>query len=610
MSFIARLKNKKSNSTEGAEASDPFADQSIEKMSHDHENTAESNSQESADTSNGAINDKNGDPDADLISAYDPGSQKTVSINGNIITRPGGIAELKENMRQLLIASTGGEIYFSRSHQNDPHVLSEIKRIETIQGAPKIKHAIDMSTLGELYHRSAKNSFISKTESPRNDQSSMQRALIALVANAASKNASDVHIVANQDRAITKFRVDGVMTYINEMQPQYAFELLSAAFAMADASDPAYQQRQYQGARISSLTTELPGSVQSLRLQFNPLANEGRYLVMRILYSGDGTRTEMADLGYSAEQVRQIATMSARPVGINVISGPTGSGKSTTLKAILEMVIDRRAKGGADVNTITIEDPPEYVIRAAQQMPVVNAKTQEERAEAFTQAIAAGLRSDPDIMMIGEIRDLASADLAVEGALSGHPIYASLHANTAMDILSRLRDLGVDDFKVFDASVFSGLVGQRLLRQICPHCRSSFKNEAEKGHIDELLVERVEKMIEITPKRNDGLDHELFVAGPGCNHCTGGYKGRAVIAEIILPDDTFMDFMKVANKSEARTYWFEQMNGIDLLGSSWIRALEGRVSPIDIENSVSLIDPVKAHQYALKYWCDKMGLFK
>jgi type II secretory ATPase GspE/PulE/Tfp pilus assembly ATPase PilB-like protein len=612
MNILSRLTKKKPKAPAGASANDPFDGNVTEAADREYQSSPNADSPDKKSAGQVEIQEDRSDYepniDSDLISAYDPGSQKHVTISGNIITGPSGIAELKESMRQLLIASTDGQIYFSRSHQNDPHVLSEIKRIETIQGKPRIKHAIDMSTLGELYHRSSKRSTFRKAASPRNDQSAMQRALIAIVANAAAKNASDVHIIANQDRAITKFRVDGVMTYINEMQPQYAFELLSAAFAMADASDPAYQQRQYQAARISSLTTELPSGVQSLRLQFNPLANEGRYLIMRILYSGDGKRIDMEQLGYSPEQVRQIATMSARPVGINVISGPTGSGKSTTLKAILESVIERRASGGADVNTITIEDPPEYVIRAAQQMPVVNAKTQEERAEAFTQAISAGLRSDPDIMMIGEIRDLASADLAVEGALSGHPIYASLHANTAMDILSRLRDMGIDDFKVFDAEVFSGLVGQRLLRQICPHCRVKYDEAVESGRIDELLAERVEKMLAITPPRKDGNEHQLHVAGTGCEHCTGGYKGRTVVAEIILPDDTFMEFMRSAKKAEARTYWFENMNGIDLLGSSWIRALEGRVTPIDIENSVSLIDPVKAHEHALKYWCNKMGI--
>merc|ERR1711974_266138 len=133
-------------------------------------------------------------------------------------------------------------------------------------------------------------------------------------------------------------------------------------------------------------------------------------------------------------------------------------------------------------------------------MPVTNAKTQEERAAAFTQAISAGLRSDPEILMIGEVRDKASANLAVEGALTGHPVYASLHANTAMDILSRLRDMGVEDFKVFDSIVFSGLIGQRLLRQVCPHCRKPIEEGIAMGDVDDLVAERIERMLEHTPE--------------------------------------------------------------------------------------------------------------
>lgn len=539
-----------------------------------------------------ALPERDGD---DVIRVYDPGSQSEVTITGNVLTAPGSEHELKDSVRQLLIVSSEREFYYSRSHQTSPQVLSEIKRLESILGEAWIKKPTDMSTIGELYHRAGQRTN-RKSSGQRNDQSAMQRAFIGVIANAAKSNVSDVRIVVNQDRAVTRFKVDGVYRNVSEMPPQYAFELLSAAFAMADASDPAYQQRQFQGARISNLTTELPAGVQSLRLQFNPLANEGRVLVIRILYSGDGKMLDIADLGYSPEQVRQIATMSARPVGINVISGPTGSGKSTTLKAILEGVIQKR---GDELSVITIEDPPEYVIAAAEQMPVTNAKTQEERAAAFTQAISAGMRSDPEILMIGEVRDRASADLAVEGALTGHPVYASLHANTAMDILSRLRDMGVEDFKVFDATVFSGLIGQRLLRQICPHCRRPLEDGIAMGDVDDLVAERIERMMDHTPEH---ARTKLWLPGEGCDKCSRGYSGRAVVAEIILPDDEFMDLMRANRKADARTHWFENMNGIDLLGSSWMRALEGRVAPTDIEKTVALMAPLEAHRHALDYW--------
>lgn len=598
-----RLAGKKS-----ADTPIPEAEERVIAGHHDHsraaeDNTADLRSPEDPTSLPLGSGKRRSEDIGNVIEVYDPGSKDNVTINGDIITGPGGEFELRQKARDLVIASSEGEIYFSRSHQNNPMVLSEIQKIEDVYGEAKHKAPIDMSSLAEMYRRAQQRSDRGTLADRRNEQSRMQRDLMSIVAKAAARNSSDIHIIVNNDRAVVRFRVDGVMTDINEMQPQYAFELLSAAFAMADASDTAYQKRAYQGARISSLTSELPEGVQSLRLQFNPLANDGRYLIMRILYSGDGKPIELGDLGYSDEQVRQISIMSARPVGINIVSGPTGSGKSTTLKAALERVIRKR---NGEVNTITIEDPPEYVIKDAQQMPVTNVKTQEQRSEAFTQAISSGLRSDPDIMMIGEIRDRASADLAVEGALSGHPIYASLHANTAMDILSRLRDMGIEDFKVFDPTVFSGLVGQRLVRQVCPHCRVPVDEAFAAGRIDPLVYERIQDMIRVTP---EGVveKHPLYVAGDGCDHCIGGYNGRAVVAEIILPDDTFMDLMQSNRKTEARAHWFEKMNGIDLLGSSWIRALEGRLSPVDIENSVALLSPQDAHKSALEYWLSKLG---
>lgn len=598
MKFFTKQKKKDGKSAnEGS--SNPLAQSApeIENDISDITSTKDSET-DSLLAASGANNDH-------TIAVYDPGSKGEVSINGDIITAKGGICEVRENVRDLVIASSNGEIFYSRSHQNNPRVLSEIQRIEAINGEAHYKAPIDMSSLSEMYRRHYQRTRVSTPNTSRNEQSRMQRDLMSIVAKAAARNASDIHIIVNTDHAIVRFRVDGVMRTINEMQPQYAFELLSSAFVMADASDTAYQKRAYQGARISSLTSELPAGVQSLRLQFNPLANDGRYLIMRLLYSGDGHITDLKELGYSDEQVRQIAIMSARPVGINIVSGPTGSGKSTTLKAVLERLILKR---NGEVNTITIEDPPEYVIANAQQMPVTNAKTQDERSEAFTQAISAGLRSDPDIMMIGEIRDLASAKLAVEGALSGHPIYASLHANTAMDILTRLRDMGIEDFKVFNPTVFSGLVGQRLVRQICPHCRVPLEDAVKNGDVDPLVQSRIQDMINVTPD-HIMKNRTIYTAGCGCDHCSDGYNGRAVISEIILPDDHFMDLMQSGRNSEARKYWFEKMDGIDMLGSAWIRVLQGRVSPVDVENSVELLQPMDAHRIALEYWLNALPEF-
>lgn len=527
----------------------------------------------------------------------DPTSRMNHDIFGEVLTGPGGELEIHNDMRIHVVATSGKQIFYAVSEEGNPKVQSQVATLKMSLGDDSMVQAVEGSTISEIY-RVAGPQELKEVQRKTTDTSRMQRELLGIVGNAARANASDIHIIVNQDKAIIKFRVDGVMREAAETQPSHAFEMLSAAYALADESDANYQAKSYQGARISSLKTSLPEGVQSLRLQFNPLANQGRYLIMRLLYSGDGKATKLGKLGYNQKQIDQIKTMSARPVGINVISGPTGSGKSTTLKAVLEGMIERR---GGEINTITIEDPPEYIIKDARQMPVTNAKTQEERSAAFTSAISAGLRSDPDVIMIGEIRDRASADLAVEGALSGHPIYASLHANTAMDILSRLRDMGIEDFKVFDNTIFSGLLGQRLLRKLCSNCRIPYEKALESGQIDLLFNERLIKMIEHTPEAL--AKKQLYVANPnGCQHCSKGYTGRSVISEVILPDEKFMQLMQESKKSDARDYWFEELDGLDLLGAAWLRALGGEISPLDIENTVALLSPSKSHRKALENW--------
>lgn len=537
------------------------------------------------------------------VEVVDPASQISHTVIGFTLTNINGEMELPSEVRQHIAATSGGQIFYAKTERDNPKVMSKVAELQLQIGDNAKTIPVDSSTVTEIYRLTSPKE-AQQAQKKISDVSRMQREVLSLVANAARASASDIHITVNQNKAVVQMRIDGVLREHGELQPAQAFEMLSATFAMADESDSSYQMRSYQGARISSLKTALPEGVQSIRLQFNPIANDGRYLIMRILYSGDGTTTQLEDLGYKTRQIDQIKTMTARPVGINIISGPTGSGKSTTLKAVLEGMIEKRS---GEINLITIEDPPEYVIKGARQMPVTNAKTKEERSQAFTSAISAGLRSDPNVMMIGEIRDLPAADLAVEGALSGHPIYASLHANTAMDILSRLRDMGIEDFKVFDCTVFSGLLGQRLVRKLCPHCKVPYEVAKANGQIDPLFDKRVQKMAEVTPDSLKGKT--LYVPDEnGCSQCSNqGFKGRAVVAEIILPDDEFMELMRQNRKREARAYWFTSLEGIDLLGSAWMLAMEGVISPLDIENEVALIAPIPEHKAALELWSKEAG---
>lgn len=531
--------------------------------------------------------------DDPVLEVYDPGSQSHVQISSQLITTTNGACPISGSMQELLVASASGEIYYSRSHQASPLVISEIYRIEKMFGQATVKLAVDMSTIAEIYRKMAHLTRNVAGMSGSAQQSRMQRDFMSVVARAKEMGVSDIYIIINPDSAEISFRINNSKRRFRELQPQYAYDLLSATFALADESDTSYQVWSNQAAVISSAKTELPAGVISLRLQFNPLVNEGRELVVRVLTMGADRDLELEDLGYGPDEIAKIHTMMAQPIGIKLFSGPTGTGKSTTLKAVLEFIY-RSFRG--EKRILTIEDPPEYTIRGAQQMPVTNAKTQAERDEAFTQAISAGLRSKPDIMMIGEIRDKSSAFLAIEGALSGHPIYASFHANSAIDIVTRLRGMGVQEYLLFDHNIFTGLTSQRLPRRTCPHCCRPYEVALAEGEIDEIRAARVEKMLSITPAAAGGIE-KLMVANPdGCEHCDRGYNGAAMVSETVIPDAEFMDRLRTDQKEEARKYWLTEMGGVDLLSQGWIKAMGGEVSPLEVENSIALLNPIAAHE--------------
>jgi type II secretory ATPase GspE/PulE/Tfp pilus assembly ATPase PilB-like protein len=222
----------------------------------------------------------------------------------------------------------------------------------------------------------------------------------------------------------------------------------------------------------------------------------------------------------------------------------------------------------------TVEDPPEYPIPGAVQMPVTNATTAEERAREFTKAIAASMRSNPDRIMIGEVRDAASAGLAFEASMTGHQVWTTLHANDALTIPFRLRDLDVDEYKLSDPDLLTGLISQRLVRILCPDCA----RRIEEHELSHNLLARLEKLsIPIEKLRAHNPE--------GCKTCGvgNGYKGRSVIAEIIIPDATFMEYIKKDDKRSAEKYWLTHLNGRCLMEHMIDRVRAGEVDPLDAE---------------------------
>ncbi len=512
-----------------------------------------------------------------------------LEYKGEVLTAPMGPVRVTEKERTYSVLLEGGVFLVAKGRHLDNAVAQTRQAI--IQSGRQIRviHAVPLDVVRKVYEAADRRAPATPASRGTHGQP-MQRAFMEMIERANTVRASDVHLRVGRSEALLQFRADGVMQDIDQMPSGFAHEICAAAFAMADASDPTYQLYEHQGARISTLKTKLPHGIQSLRLQFDALINGGRYMVIRILRDSSGANHggDVDSLGYTATHVELIRKVRRRPFGINIISGPTGSGKSTTLHRALTATMreTRRTK-----NLLTIEDPPEYIYEDGSQLPVTNASTADERKEKFTQAISAAMRSDPDIIMIGEIRDSASADLAFDAGMTGHQVWASLHANDAASILDRLKDKGLEDYKLSDPTLVTGLIGQRLIRRLCPHCRHSYEEAQSKLDLPADMLSRMHKA---TGNRTKGI----FFANPnGCDKCRGGYAGREVVAEIITPDKIFMRHYREGDKEAAVQHWIDNMNGITLLEHAMTKMMTGLCDPRDVEDKAGDFDDFTASRF-------------
>ena len=508
--------------------------------------------------------------------------------NGNkLLTLPGSSLVVNDDTRRLLALFSDGRFLVVETHKFDGRVLSfEVLARKKRLNISKPTY-VSQNELNAVYSIAERSAAAAEIEEDSDlDQLQMQKDFVAVVERAAAKKVSDVHVVVADSTQIM-FRTNGMMQTEMEYNKEWGELFVRAAFASADISDSNYAQNEFQGAqklgstplRGSKGKLMLPHNVLAIRLQFNPIAFGSQYLVMRLLYADDNPdgSGDLQALGFGEYEETLFDRLRAVPVGVSVIAGPTGSGKSTTLQRNMIKLLQEK---NYEINLITVEDPPEYPIPGARQMPVTNANTEEEKDEQFTKALSAALRSDPDVMMVGEIRTLSAAQLTFKGALSGHGMWTTLHANSAPAILTRFRDMGVETFKLLDPELIKGLISQRLFRKLCPHCRKSVKEM-----LDEPQVKRLK-----TALGDFGVEN-TFVRGPGCKYCNNtGIKGRMSVPEIVLPDAMFLELMIKGETRKAIDYWTSDLGGRTLKDAAIERMLKGYIDLDEVERWCGLLD--------------------
>jgi general secretion pathway protein E len=319
------------------------------------------------------------------------------------------------------------------------------------------------------------------------------------------QRASDIHIEPRRDLGLVRFRIDGVLHQVYQI-PMSVMVAMTSRIKLLGRMD-VIEKRRPQDGRIKTRTAD--GQEVELRLSTLPTAF-GEKLVMRI-FDPEVLVRNFSELGFSDEDRVRWEKMTVQPNGIILVTGPTGSGKTTTLYSTLKHLAT------PEVNVCTIEDPIEMVEPAFNQMQVQNGIDLH-----FVDGLRALMRQDPDIIMVGEIRDLETADMAIQAALTGHLVLSTLHTNDAPSAITRLLDLGVAPFMI-NATVL-GIMAQRLVRTLCPHCKRPLEVRADENELWDGLV---------TPwktSRPPQLQHET-----GCLECRmTGFQGRVGIYEILL----------------------------------------------------------------------------
>ena len=488
---------------------------------------------------------------------------------------------LPKDTQNLIAYFSGGEIIISRTHKYDGRVLAFIDLLRQKNRIIKEPFYSDLSLLSNIYKTN--NEHLGEGLRPHMDyDNQMQKDFVDIIARAAAQKVSDIHIEV-ADQTTIYFRIDGSMQPVLEYNAQWGESFVRAAFASADISNSSYAQNEYQTAQKDGRTPlrgtkdlYLPAGVLGIRMQFNPIAFGSQYVVMRLLYDNpsEGIKSEQEFNDYERGLLMRLRSA---PTGLVIVAGPTSSGKSTTLVRNMALMLKERRY---EINLITVEDPAEQKIFGAHQIPVVNTTNEEQREEKFTEALAAALRSDPDTLMVGEIRTLAAAQLTVKGALSGHNVWTTLHANSAMGALTRLLDMGVEAFKLKDETMIRGLVSMRLFKKLCPYCREKLSERN-----DHAAYNRVKEAF-----GDLGLK-QVFVRGPGCEHCNGtGTIGRIKAGEIIITNSEFLNLALSGETENALKYWLEKMNGRTLKEAATELMLRGIIGVDELERWVGMLD--------------------
>ena len=448
--------------------------------------------------------------------------------------------------RVVPMSDRGGRVQVAVSDPMDPYALDDLRALlgRKVQPIAVPAMAID-DAINRIYERrdeAALNEAKDNSDSEElldiidmTDEAPVIRWVNNLFFTSVRERASDIHIEPTDDKVVVRYRIDGKLVPWKEAHRGFLPSIV--ARVKIEAGLNIAEKRLPQDGRI---TKKIAGKVVDVRVSTIPTA-KGERVTMRLL-DKENVMLDLTDLGFARRQLEQIKHLVHRPNGIVLVTGPTGSGKTTTLYGCLNMI------NQPDVNILTAEDPVEYELPGIGQLHV-----QPKIGLTFAAALRSFLRQDPDVIMVGEIRDHETAEIAVHASLTGHLVLSTLHTNDAPGAVTRLVEMGVERYNI-TTSVMA-VLAQRLVRRLCPKCREAYKptNDdflelgLEMDHLEETLADlRKAAASTVLGKDSAGVaktsaEGELLFYRPaphGCEACSHkGYRGRIGIYELMMLDE-------------------------------------------------------------------------
>ena len=409
-----------------------------------------------------------------------------------------------------------------------------------------------------------------------------QKSLARIISEASQLGASDVHIRVLASHTEVKVRVNGRMRELGNEPASDGQEMIRAAFAVSSGQGATGTDSTFQQGAMFQKSGLLPDNVEMLRLQYTPTSDQRGALVMRLKYVGKNTDTDVDSLGYSQQQSIDLKNMRLKTNGMYIFAGKVSSGKTTTLQRCLNaMYLDKKK----EISIYAAEDPKELELLGAIQAQITAGQSAND---AFKMAMKAALRSDPNVIVLGEIRSEELTSMAVEAAKTGHALWSTVHAGSALGILNRLINLGADREDLKDPRTVGGLIYQRLIGVLCQNCKITLPTAVQSDQVEEDLALRLVKLTAQNP-------HEIFCRGPGCSSCFMGLSGRTVVAETIRPDARLLETYMDSSRTEAERYWIKPkeeggLGGAPVMHHALVKVGAGIVDINEVQEEVDLLE--------------------